>query len=412
VQGFRSDPGPDGSRDAADGPASAGAASAGEAAAGACSLSAAELTDRLPAFVRDAVGRPVPSLDRDDLETIAALVDLGLDEDEARRAVLERRVPLVLAERVVGDRPRYDLDTVAERSGVPADILRRVRMASGLKVPDRFTRADLQWAEGIRRLLDAIPVEALLRSARARGAALATIARSDLGMIRDELVLPMRQAGADELTVSVALAETAQSLEPVARALLQADYLLHLEQQLGSELIAVAARSDAQEVELSVGFVDVVGYTALSTRIDPAGLDRVLDRFERRIIEVIADRTDVSVVKYLGDAVMLVAPDPLVLADAMLELTRELEPLSDAPLRGGLAHGPTLVREGDYFGQAVNIAARLTDIARPWRVLAAEELMGVLEPVFDVRRILPTRIRGVGLRRPLAVRRRDDDTTP
>jgi adenylate cyclase len=376
--------------------------------------SAADLTDELPAFVRDAVRRPVPSLDREDMETIAALVDLGLDEADARQAVLERRVPLVLAQQVVGDRPRYDLDTVARRSGVPADVLRRVRVALGLRLPDRFTRADLAWAKHLRRILDEVPVEAVLRSARARGAALATIARSDVGMIRDELLLPMRQAGADDLTVSVALAEMAQTLEPVARALLAADYLSHLEQQLGSELVAVAARSSAQEVELSVGFVDVVGYTALSSRVDPAGLDRVLERFEARVLEVMSRRRDVSVVKYLGDAVMMVAPEPILLAEAMLELTREQEPLADAPLRGGLAHGATLVREGDYFGPAVNLAARLTDLARPWSVLAAEELTDVLGGVFDVRRILPTRIRGVGLRRPLAVRwpPSDDETGP
>ena len=88
----------------------------------------------------------------------------------------------------------------------------------------------------------------------------------------------------------------------------------------------------------------------------------------------------------------------------MLELTREVEPLSDAPLRGGMAHGATLVREGDYFGPPVNLAARLTDLARPWSVLADEALMDELEDDFDVKRILPTRIRGIGLRRPLAVR--------
>lgn len=369
--------------------------------------SASELTGEMPAFVRDALGQPTPALDEHDRETIAALVELGLEEVAARRAVLERRVPLVLAQRVVGDEPIHDLDTLAEHSGVPADVLRRVRVALGLPLPERYTAFDLRWAELIRKFVDVLPVEAIVRAARARGASLATIARSDLGMIRDELVIPMRRSGADELTVSVALAEMAQSVEPAARELLMADYRLHLEQQLGSELIAVAARSNAQEIDLSVGFVDVVGYTALSGRIDPAGLDQVLDRFEQRVIEVMASRRDVSVVKHLGDAVMLVAPSPVVLADAMLELTRQVEPLSDAPLRGGMAHGGILVREGDYFGPPVNLAARLTDLARPWRVLAAEELTDVLGEPFEVRRILPTRIRGIGLRRPLALRRRE-----
>lgn len=382
---------------------------AGEAPLPARPTTAAELTAEFPSFVRDAVGGTRPVLDADDIETIEALQELGVGEADARRAVLERRVPLVLAQQVIGDTASYSLEDLAEHSGVPAELLRRIRTAAGLATED-LTSVDRRWAELIGQLLDVLPVEVVLRSARARGAALATIARSDLSMIRDELVLPMRQAGADDLTVSVALAELARSLEPMSRELLTTDYRLHLQRQLGSELVAVAARTDAQEVELAVGFVDVVGYTALSSRIDPAGLDQVLDRFEQRVIDVVADRGDVHVVKYLGDAVMLVAPEPVALAEAMLELTAEVESLAESPLRGGMAHGDVLVREGDYFGAPVNLAARLTDIARPWRVLAADELHEPLDRLFDTRRLLPTRIRGVGLRRPVAVRaRRDPD---
>jgi adenylate cyclase len=164
-----------------------------------------------------------------------------------------------------------------------------------------------------------------------------------------------------------------------------------------------------ESVDLAVGFVDVVGWTSLSSRIDPQGLDSVLDAFESRIIEVTAPDPDVGLVKYLGDAVMLVAPEPTVLARALLDLTTPVPALEDAPLRAGLAAGATLLREGDYFGPAVNLAARLTDLARPWSVLAAEELVEELSPAFEVRRIRPTRIRGIGLRRPLAVTAKADE---
>ncbi len=198
------------------------------------------------------------------------------------------------------------------------------------------------------------------------------VARSDLGIVRDELLLPMRQAGADDLTVAVTLAETAKELDGIAREVLQITYGLHLEHQLSTELSVTLTRGDVPEVDLAVGFVDVVGWTSLSSRVDPQGLDEVLDAFEERIIEVTAPRTEVSVVKFLGDAAMLVAADAVTLADAMLELTTEVPALEDVPLRGGLASGSTLVREGDVFGAPVNLAARLTDLARPWRLLADE----------------------------------------
>jgi adenylate cyclase len=231
------------------------------------------------------------------------------------------------------------------------------------------------------------------------------VARSDLGMVRDELLLPMRQAGADDLTVAVALAETARELDGVARELLQITYGLHLEHQLSSELSATLTRAEVPEITLAVGFVDVVGWTSLSSRIDPQGLDEVLDAFEERVIAVTAPRGEVSVVKFLGDAAMFVAADPLTLTEAMLELTTAVPALEDVPLRGGLACGTVLVREGDVFGAPVNLAARLTDLARPWRLLADESLQEQLDDGgYRTRRLRPMRIRGVGTMRPLGVR--------
>jgi adenylate cyclase len=366
---------------------------------------AAELTGELPQILRETLAdeaEPAP-VGPDD-ETVQALVDLGVPAAEARAAVSEHRVPLVLTQQVLGETPRYTLDEVVEQTGVPADVIRDVRTAVGLPIPERFSDTDLSWAELVGELLDVLPVEAVVRSARARGTALASIARSDLSLVRDELVLPMRRAGADDLTVSVALAETARSLEDVSRQLLIANYQLQLQHQVSSELSAIAARSEGQEVDIAIGFVDVVGYTALSARIDPGGLDDVLDAFEARVLDVIGGDPDVGIIKYLGDAVMLVAADAPTLAGTMLELTRESEELQEAPLRGGMAAGPTIVREGDYFGPAVNMAARLTDHARPWSLLADEALIEVLADAVDARRIMPVRLRGIGLRRPLRVR--------
>jgi adenylate cyclase len=370
-----------------------------------------ELTGELPRFVRDALGQPRPVdadgrivLGDEEAETAAALVDLGLDEEAARDAVIEGRVSLVLAQRVIGGEPRYDLEEVASRSGVPAELLRRVRVASGLPLPERYTDVDLAWATRLARLLEVLPADAVTASARARGTALAMVARSDLGIVRDELLLPLRQEGADDLTIAVTLARTAHELDALAREVLQITYGLHLEHQLSSELSATLTRAEVPEVDLAVGFVDVVGWTSLSARVDPQHLNEVLDAFEERIIEVASPRTEVSVVKFLGDAVMLVAADPDTLADAMFELTTEVPSLEDVPLRGGIGFGPTLVREGDLFGASVNLAARLTDLARPWRLLADEALSDRLEEAgWRTRRLRPVRIRGMGTQRPISL---------
>ncbi|MFA9446835.1 hypothetical protein [Egicoccus sp. AB-alg6-2] len=362
-----------------------------------------ERTGELPPFLRDVLGRARPLTD-EDRATEQALVELGLTPAQARSAVAEGRVPLVLAQRLLGDVPRYDLEELAARSGVPAAVLQRVRVASGLELPERFSDTDLRWATHLEALLEVLPVEAVVRSARARGTALSMVARSDLGVVRDEVLLPMRQAGADDLAIASGLAQTARLLDELSRDVLTITYGLHLEHQLGTELAAVLTRTQAAEVQVAVGFVDVVGWTSLSSRVDPAGLDDVLDAFEERVVAVTAPDRQVSVVKYLGDAVMLVAADPALLIGAMVELTSPVPELEDVPLRGGMAAGGALVREGDVYGPPVNRAARLTDLARPWSLLVDDDLAEVVPGGLTTRRLRPVRLRGIGVRRPLSVR--------
>jgi adenylate cyclase len=374
-----------------------------------------ELTGQLPAFLRellpgdgdeptdqDASGDPT-DLEAGQREVVQALVELGVEEAEACRAVATGRVPLVIAQHRRQEKERYDLDELARRSGLPTDLIQDLHMAMGLPTPARFTRRDLSWARHVRKFLELMSVDALLRSARVRGNALSTVARADLAIVRDELLVPMRQAGADDLTMAVALADAAEALEEIGREALVHAYEAQVDAQLQSELVAMAARSDADEVDIAVGFVDVEGYTALSARIDPAGLDAVIDAFEQRVLEVTSKAAGVSPVKYLGDAVMLVSADVGELAEVMLELTQPVDDLVDAPLRGGLSFGPVLVREGDYYGTTVNVAARLTDHARAWKVLADEEIRPLLEDRFQVHAIRAMRMRGLGTRRPLAV---------
>ena len=379
-----------------------------------------ELSGQLPAFLRELLptdagpdvddGHRV-TLDDEQRQVADALVELGVGEDEAVDAVLTGRVPLAIARHRRREQGRYTLDELADRSGVPADVISDLHVALGVPLRDQFTKKDLQWARNTRRFLDVMSVDALIRSARVRGSALSSVARADLATIRDELLLPMRQAGADDLTMAVALAESTEALEDIAKQALVHAYEVQLDQHLDGELIAMAARSEREEVDIAVGFLDVEGYTALSARIDPAGLDAVIEAFERRVLDVTSRMPGVSPVKYLGDAVMLVSADPAELAEAMLTLTEPGEDLADAPLRGGLAFGAVLVREGDYYGTPVNLAARLTDQARAWKVLADDDLREALEGRFEVRSVRPVRIRGVGTRRPLAVlgRRRADE---
>lgn len=344
-------------------------------------------------------------------EVVAALEELGIDGEDARAAVAEGRVPLVLASQVFDEEERYSLEDLAEASGLPGEVLREA-LHDGPGNGRGYTQSDLDASHLFAQLVDVLPLDALLRLARSRSIQLSAVARADMALIRDQIVRPLREAGADDLAIAMALAEHAAEFDRISRRLLVHDYRRHVREILRSELSTLATQSQSPSIEATVGFVDLVGYTALAARVDPHGLDDLLDTFERRVVEAVGDDEQVQLVKFLGDAAMFVSTDLRALVDVLLVLTTEGHggartgdaDEEEMPLRGGIARGEVLLREGDYYGTPVNVAARLTDIARPWSLLADDELRDALDDHYDVKRIRPTRVRGVGSKRPLVVR--------
>ena len=82
----------------------------------------------------------------------------------------------------------------------------------------------------------------------------------------------------------------------------------------------------------------------------------------------------VRLVKMVGDAAMFVSPDGEAAMSAAIDMVAAAEAEDDdfPELRAGLARGVALPRGGDWYGRPVNMAARITGIARPGSVLASE----------------------------------------
>ncbi len=117
-------------------------------------------------------------------------------------------------------------------------------------------------------------------------------------------------------------------------------------------------------------FLDLSGFTDYTARFGDAAAGRLLGAFRTIVRQVASDR-GVRIAKWLGDGCMIVAVDQPDAVAFILDLkSRSADVCAPLTLRAGVASGYALLFEGDdYIGSAVNMAARLCDVARPSEVL-------------------------------------------
>ena len=129
----------------------------------------------------------------------------------------------------------------------------------------------------------------------------------------------------------------------------------------------------------AICFLDIVGYTRLTQERgdeEAAGLATEVAKLVQRS----SIRHDGKTIKWLGDGVMFFFPDPGAGVAAALEMVDGLAAAGLPPAHVGLHAGPVLYQEGDYFGQTVNVAARIAEYARPREVLVSQAVADVSPP--------------------------------
>jgi len=165
------------------------------------------------------------------------------------------------------------------------------------------------------------------------------------------------------------LTELATSVLPRVEALQSYAWRRHLASAT-SRALAVESAPVSPVRPLAVCFVDIVGYTSRSKALDEAELVEWLERFEDAATGVITDHGG-RIIKTIGDEVLFVADEADEAAEAALEMTTRGADEEDRfpAVRAGIAYGEVVSRLGDVFGPTVNVAARLTSVARPGAVL-------------------------------------------
>ena len=335
------------------------------------------------------------------------MTEPGEDPVEDARAAFER---LLL------DGPRrYTRLQVAELAGMAPE--RTLRLWRALGFPDAadddpaFTDADIEALNVLSTLIDSgfVGPDTEASIARAMGQSLSRLADWQTDMLADAL---SRQAGPDS-TSGVSADEAvaaARALLPRLRQVQDYVWRRHLAAN-ADRLLAAVGPGDRRE--LAVGFADLVGYTSRSRGMGGRELGAMIEDFESTAAEVIA-RHSGRVVKTVGDGVLFTAASAVAAVEIALDLPEAWESEDRPPLRTGAAYGRVLTRLGDIYSPVVNLASRLTSLARPSTVLIDRELAQQLRgnPGYRVRPLKPVSVRGYDHLQPWLVRRRptgDDD---
>jgi adenylate cyclase len=155
----------------------------------------------------------------------------------------------------------------------------------------------------------------------------------------------------------------------------------------------------AATAESAVIFADLVGFTSLSQQMEDADLTLFVIRFQSVAFDIVAAAGG-RIVKTLGDEVMLVCDDLFAAANIATSLARAYTDDELLPaVRVGMAYGPVLSVQGDYFGPTVNLASRLVGIAQPGSVVISEDTQRALgaSSAYEATKLRTRRLKGIGL---------------
>jgi adenylate cyclase len=308
-------------------------------------------------------------------ELIEWLIEQGFTADEIRGA----QMPMLLAtRRLMGDDGTFvSTREISETAGIELDLLQRVQRAIGLARVDNpdaavHLRADGAAAAHAKEFIElGIAPDQLVQVVSILSEGLSHAAE----VMRYSALSTILVPGATELqTAKRSLALTSQ-ITPRLGPMIEDMLLMQLRHMMETEAVNASERAAGAPLpgarHITVAFADLVGFTRLGEELPAEELGQLANRLADLARDVAVP--PVRFIKTIGDAVMFVCTHPAPLLDAVLKLVEITDSDNDFPrLRAGIASGSAVSRAGDWFGSPVNLASRVTAVARPGTVLAAE----------------------------------------
>jgi adenylate cyclase len=326
-------------------------------------------------------------------------------QDDAARPTAE---DLELA--ILGESPVFSAAEVASETGVTIEQASRLWRALGF--PDRglevaFTESDAEAVSTLVRVVDGglIDFDMAVTLTRAVGQTMAKLADWEVATLVHRVQQMEAGSAATGSRATAGLHLIEHMTEPFERLLVYV-WRRHLAASVARVEALASHDEDLGSTQMTIGFADIVGFTELSNELDQARIGDLVEIFESRCADVIAGQSG-RIIKTMGDAVLFVNDSPIRAydtAEGIINVVGRDQRMPD--VRVGLATGSVVMRLGDVFGPPVNLASRLTGVARRNRVIVDQSTADLLPPdQFETRRLPERPVRGFGLVEPVAVRR-------
>ena len=332
---------------------------------------------------------------------VARLRERGHSLQEIREASSSGRLAYGYMETLFPPPARTcSLEQASAETGLEPALVERLWASAGFPSESlrELSEADVELLRHIAAVLAAgFPLVALLQLVRVYGQALARIADAEVKLFHLYVHEPLMHDGVPGLQMAEEMEGLARDLLPLASPIMEhvherflthfieQDVVGHMDVEIDSE-----AGVDLGRLRVTIAFADLAGYTRLT---EDVGEDEALDIVER-FVEAVQETLpeDARVVKTIGDEVMVVASDPASLVDWAVGF-QALQ--AERPLpRIGIHQGLTLYRDGDYFGRAVNLAARVGARAAGGEVLVTRPVVEAAGGHLEFERIGEVSLKG------------------
>ena len=321
------------------------------------------------------------------------------------------RMPTVgISSRLLSETGHLTASEVAERSGIPLDQAKKLWRALGFPEAGEeaaYTADDVTALSTLVSVIDAglIDFDLAVNLTRGVGQTMARLSDWEFSALLQRVE---DRTGDGVVSANAAVVESirsvAEDVNQTFEGLLLYAWRRHLQAALAR--LEASQADDLGTTQVTVGFADIVSFTALSNTLTEDKIGDLVELFESRCADVVAVQHG-RIIKSLGDSVLFVNEDPIRAYDTAEGIINVIGRDARMPdVRLGLATGSVVLRLGDVFGPPVNMAARLTAVARRNRIIIDEATAAVLPgDQFETRRLPARPVRGFGIVEPVAVRR-------